>query len=260
MGGPLSHSEKVPHRKGFQYVVQEIENAIIDGKFHNGEYLPPERKLKELFKVSRNTLREALKVLEDRGLIQIKLGAHGGAIVKQVSTQKVSEALSLLFRSQSVSMMHLVEFRQAIEGEIALLAALRATQAEIDTLRSISKEAIGKIDNKKSFLEIDKKFHIELSKISKNPVYILVAKTVHTNIDNYYDEYIELIGKDELMDSYHYFCRLIAAIDEKQVAEAKILAQNHVLKHIQRRAEVGSRDQINLNRNVARAPDPDKPE
>jgi len=237
MGGPISQSGKAPHRKGFQYVVQEIENSIIDGKFLDGEYLPPERKLKEIFNVSRNTLREALKVLEDRGLIQIKLGAHGGAIVKQLSTQKVSEALSLLLRSQSVSMMHLVEFRQAIEGEIALLAALRATQAEIDTLKSISKEAIEKIDNKKSFLEIDKKFHIELSKISKNPVYILVAKSVHANIDNYYDDYIELIGKDELMDSYHYFCNLISAIDEKQVAEAKILAQNHVLKHIQRRAD-----------------------
>lgn len=234
MSGPVPHSEKASHRKGFQYVVQEIENAIIDGKFPNGAYLPPERKLKERFKVSRNTLREALKVLEDRGLIQIKLGAHGGAIVKQLSTQKVSEALSLLFRSQSVSMIHLVEFRQAIEGEIALLAALRATPAEIDKLRSLTKEAIGQIDNKKSFLETDKKFHIEVSKISKNPVYILVAKTLHANIDNYYDDYIELVGKDELMDSYHYFCNLIAAIDQKQVAEAKILAQNHVLKHIQR--------------------------
>ena len=111
------------------------------------------------------------------------------------------------------------------------------TMAKIDKLRSISKEAIGKIDNKKSFLEIDKKFHIELSKISKNPVYILVAKSVHANIDNYYADYIELVGKDELMDSYHYFCNIISAIDEKQVAEAKILAQNHVLKHIQRMAD-----------------------
>ena len=65
MGGPISNSKKAPHRKGFQYVVHEIENAIIDGKFLNGEYLPPERKLKEMFNVSRNTLREALKVLEE---------------------------------------------------------------------------------------------------------------------------------------------------------------------------------------------------
>lgn len=234
MGVPVSQSEKTPHLKGFQYVVQEIENAIINGKFPNGAYLPPERKLKEKFNVSRNTLREALKVLEDRGLIQIKLGAHGGAVVRQLSTQKVSEALSLLFRSQSVSMTHLVEFRQAIEGEIALLAALRATPDEIDQLRSIAKAAIGQIDDKKTFLEIDKTFHIEVSKISKNPVYILVAKTLHTSIDNYYDDYIEKVGKNELMDSYRYFCDLIAAIDQKQVTEAKILAQNHVLKHIQR--------------------------
>ena len=234
MGTPQSQSEKSPNRKGFQYVVHEIENAIINGEFPNGAYLPPERKMKEKFNVSRNTLREALKVLEDRGLIQIKLGAHGGAFVKQLSTQKVSEALSLLFRSRTVSMMHLVEFRQAIEGEIALLAALRATPAEIDKLRSLATEAIGQIDDKKSFLEIDKKFHIEVAKISKNPVYILVAKTLHTNMDNYYDDYIEMVGKNEFMDSYQYFCDLIAAIDQKQVTEAKILAQNHVLKHIQR--------------------------
>ena len=62
----------------FQDIVDQIQEAILDGRFKAGDMLPSERELKEMFQTSRGTLREALRVLEQKGLIEIKLGVGGG--------------------------------------------------------------------------------------------------------------------------------------------------------------------------------------
>jgi len=85
----------------FQDVIVQIQEAILQGKLKAGDKLPPERELKEMFKTSRGTLREALRVLEQKGLIRIKTGVNGGAIVKPLTTHQVSESLALLIRYQS---------------------------------------------------------------------------------------------------------------------------------------------------------------
>ncbi len=64
--------------KVFQDVVAQIEEAILSGRIPAGETLPSERELKAMFGVSRPTLREALRVLEEKGLIEIRLGTGGG--------------------------------------------------------------------------------------------------------------------------------------------------------------------------------------
>ena len=66
----------------YQDTVEQIENAILKGSLKSGEKLPPERELRETMLISRTTLREALKVLKQKGLVEIKLGSKGGAYVK----------------------------------------------------------------------------------------------------------------------------------------------------------------------------------
>ena len=80
----------------YQDIVEQIQDAILNGQLKVGDMLPPERELKEVFQTSRGTLREALRVLEERGLIEIKLGTGGGAVVKAVSSDRVAESLDLL--------------------------------------------------------------------------------------------------------------------------------------------------------------------
>ena len=79
--------------KVFQDVVEQIQEAIFDGRLKTGETLPAERELKTMFNVSRGTLREALRVLEQKGLIGIRLGVGGGAFVKDASYDNVSQSL-----------------------------------------------------------------------------------------------------------------------------------------------------------------------
>lgn len=66
-------------RKSYEYVVEQIESAICDGALAPGERLPSEMKLKEMFDTSRGTVREALRVLEQKGLVTVRTGVKGGA-------------------------------------------------------------------------------------------------------------------------------------------------------------------------------------
>ena len=78
--------KQAKHNKVFQDIVDQIQNAIINNTFKPGNKLPAERELKEKFNTSRSTLREALRVLEQKGLIEIRPGVSGGAIVKKINT------------------------------------------------------------------------------------------------------------------------------------------------------------------------------
>ena len=122
---------KAKQNRIFQDVVEQIQDVILDGKIKPGERLPSERELGEMLGTSRGTLREALRILEQKGLIEIRLGVNGGAIVKETNWEQMSETLALLIRSQSVALEHLAEFREGVEGIIASLAAEREQQKMI---------------------------------------------------------------------------------------------------------------------------------
>lgn len=217
----------------FQDVVQQIQDAILDGHISNGDMLPSERELKERFCISRGTLREALRVLEDRGLIEIKIGNKGGTFVRKVTTEHASESLAILIRSQVVSLEHLAQFRQSVEGDIAAMAAHKAGPEDLSRLTCIADAAGGLVLEKpgghKDFYALDQSFHIELARISENPVFVMVMKSVHANILKYYESFLEL-EPDDLRENILFFYDLIDVLRRKQSNEARILAQNHVVQ------------------------------
>jgi DNA-binding FadR family transcriptional regulator len=215
----------------FQDVVDQIQDAIIDGRLQSGDKLPAERELKDLLKTSRSTLREALRVLEHKGLIEIKLGVGGGAIVRSASADQVTESLGLLIRSQQVSLNHLAEFREGVEGDVTAIAARRAGNADIARLRKLLEEASRHADSGATavndFLRADKALHLALAKISKNPVYISVLKTVHENIHRYYERYLAM-DTAEMRENLTDLGNIVAAVAEKDPDKARRLAQGHV--------------------------------
>jgi GntR family transcriptional regulator, transcriptional repressor for pyruvate dehydrogenase complex len=217
----------------FQDVVEQIQETILAGKLKPGEMLPPERELKEMLQVSRGTLREALRVLEHKGLIEIKLGVGGGAVVQDVSYDQINESLALLIRYQKVSLRHLTEFRVGVEGRVSALAAAQATPADIVRLKSLLEEARQFAekgsDFQKEFVEIDKKIHLALAKISGNPVYISLHHTVHDNIDQYYESFLSMQQR-ELTENLEDLGNIIAAVEKNSVDEARQLAEAHVLR------------------------------
>jgi DNA-binding FadR family transcriptional regulator len=157
----------------FQDVVEQIQEAIIQGHLKVGDRLPAERELKEMMQTSRSTLREALRVLEQKGLIEIKLGMGGGAVVKAVSSDLVAESLDLLIRSRQVSLRHIAEFRERVEGDVVRLATSRLKDADIDALDKLLEEARHSIDRGAGavpdFLTADINIHQYFAKNHRQP-------------------------------------------------------------------------------------------
>ena len=217
--------------KVFQDVVIQIQEAILDGRLKAGDMLPAERELKQMFNISRGTLREALRVLEQKGLIEIKLGVGGGSVVKAVDTDQISESLGLLIRSQKVSLNHLAAFREDVEGIVAANAAGTRTKGHIQQLRKLLDEAHQCIKQGSSrqnvFIEIDKQIHITLADISGNPIYISILQSIHENIPRYYDRYLSL-DKKELEQNYRDLCDIIQAVEIGDASQARKFAHHHV--------------------------------
>lgn len=217
--------------KVFQDVVEQIQQAILDGRLKTGDILPAERELKAMFNISRGTLREALRVLEQKGLIEIKLGIGGGSVVKAVDTEQISESLGLLIRSQKVSLNHLAEFREDVEGIVAAHAAVRSTQGDIQKLKLLLDQAQTCFkqgsSQRNAFIEIDKQIHMRLADITGNPIYTSVLHSIHDNIHRYYDKFLSMENR-ELQENYQDLCDLIQAVENGNVDLARKIAQRHV--------------------------------
>ena len=217
--------------KVFQDVVTQIQEAILDGRLKTGDTLPSERQLKDMFNISRGTLREALRVLEQKGLIEIKLGVGGGSVVKDLDADQVSESLALLIRSQKVSLNHLAEFREDVEGIVAARAAKGSSAADIDKLNELLDKARKCIDagssQRDAFIEIDKRIHMTLARLTANPIYISVLNSIHDSIHRYYDKFLSM-DESELQENYQDLCDLVHAVEKGQADTARRLARDHV--------------------------------
>ncbi|MGE5257183.1 MAG: FadR/GntR family transcriptional regulator [Hyphomicrobiales bacterium] len=219
--------------KVFQDVVAQIEEAILAGRIKTGQTLPSERELKDMFQISRGTLREALRVLEQKGLIEIRLGVGGGSVVRAVDAGQVSESLGLLIRSQKVALNHLAEFREGVEGNVAAQAAERRTSTDLRKLNRLLKAARDCVGGGRvrrgDFLEIDRQIHMILADITSNPIYISILASIHDNIHRYYDRFLSMEAK-ELEENYQDLNDIVQAIGQKDKERARRLAQDHVMR------------------------------
>ncbi len=221
--------KKAKQNRVFQDVVEQIQNAILAGKLKPGSKLPAERELKDMFNTSRGTLREALRVLEQKGLIEIKLGVAGGAIVKQIDADPIVESLALLIRSGGISLDHLAEFRIKIEGSIVELATQRATPEDIQEMERLFQEAKKYFENQdwENFLKTDEAMHTYIGIMSQNPIFQFVQKSIHENIHQYYEAYLPM-NHERTLENLSDFEKLIAAMKIHDSAGAADIIRDHV--------------------------------
>ena len=215
----------------FQDVVEQIQEAIIQGHLKVGDRLPAERELKEMLQTSRSTLREALRVLEQKGLIEIKLGMGGGAVVKAVSPDLVTESLDLLIRSHQVSLRHIAEFRERVEGDVVTLATQRmraSDEEELQRLLDMARQCVKRgAEAVPDFLTADKNLHLFFARMTGNPIYISILRTIHENIRRYYDEFL-VMEEPVMRENMRDLENLAVAMAKGDSDKAGTIARTHV--------------------------------
>jgi GntR family transcriptional repressor for pyruvate dehydrogenase complex len=158
--------EPVKSRRLSEAIIRQLQDLIAEGRLKPGERLPAERELAEQLGVSRTSVREALRGLETRGLVEIRVGE--GAFVREGSLDSALEPLAFVVAPQIEVVKELFEARRLIEPAIAALAARRATEAEIQAMERILEGQARELDGGGIGLRQDVAFHAALANSAHN--------------------------------------------------------------------------------------------
>lgn len=129
MGGP--RFQPVRTVRAYERIVEQIEEAVESGGLSPGQRLPSERELMVQFSVSRSSVREALRVLQSRGLVRSRPGDPNGAEVLPFSAETLHKSMTTLARVDELSLGELVQFRMVLDGSANLLAARLRTPSQL---------------------------------------------------------------------------------------------------------------------------------
>ena len=154
----------------------QLLEMVISGGLEPGERLPPERELCGHLGVSRTVVREALNLLEARGLISIEHGR--GAVVSGGSPQAVRDTLGLLLRVQPKTLWELLEIRKILEVEVAGLAAERAGPDDVEAMLLQIDKMKESIDAPEGYVDADVEFHALLARATRNEVLLTMLEPV----------------------------------------------------------------------------------
>jgi DNA-binding FadR family transcriptional regulator len=209
-----------------------VERAIVQGSLSVGERLPSERQLQGMLDVSRNTLRESLRVLEQKGLIEVRKGHRGGIFVKELNSDSMTETLALFVQSQRISMGEISEFRQDLEGLVTRRAALRAdARNTVELCRLLGRaEALADagLAQWDEFMQVDKKIHLALARVGGNPLHHFFLETVHNNLHRYHiNSYLPRTDKT-VWTTLTELKAIVAAVLRGEADRAEGLARDHV--------------------------------
>jgi GntR family transcriptional regulator, transcriptional repressor for pyruvate dehydrogenase complex len=149
---------------------------VVSSGLRPGERLPPERELVGRLGVSRTVVREALNLLEARGLISIEHGR--GAVVSGGSTRAVRDTLGLLLRVRPKALWELLEIREILEVEISGLAAERAREDDVREMRGQLDRMGSLIDAPEGYVDADVEFHALLARSTGNEVLLTMLDPI----------------------------------------------------------------------------------
>jgi len=156
-------------------IIAQIRDAILSGKLKPGDRLASEKELIEQFGVSKATMREALRVLEVIGLLEIRKGIAGGAFVAEVDMRTTLHAIVNFLHFRTVSIREITMLRYLIEPSVAQLAATRRTDRDIEKLEQVIGETIAPGDTEVS-KEIS--FHRYLARMTENTILTLTIDMI----------------------------------------------------------------------------------
>jgi GntR family transcriptional repressor for pyruvate dehydrogenase complex len=161
----------------YEQIVQQIEELILKGELSEGSQLPAERDLAKQFGVSRTAVREAIKALQEKGLVDAFPGR--GTFVTNGTSNSMRRSLDRIIKSGDPDgWAYLVEVREILEPEIAALAAIRADDQDLAAMR----EALEVMDNatrdSDAFIEADLDFHLALAEGAANPIVLSLIDSI----------------------------------------------------------------------------------
>jgi GntR family transcriptional repressor for pyruvate dehydrogenase complex len=160
-------------------IVDQIKTLIRTNRLRPGDRLPSERELCERMGVSRVTVREALRILEAGGLVEIRVGARGGAFVTTPSSERLGAGLADLINLAPVTAVEVTEARLVFELGIIPTIVERATDEDVEDLRRLTREHVTALRQGEYTMAKSAEFHVRLAACTHNSAIEMLVHSFH---------------------------------------------------------------------------------
>jgi DNA-binding FadR family transcriptional regulator len=176
----MAASSRSRSPKTSEIVAREIAAHIVDSGFEEGTPLAPERDMSESLGIGRSTMREALRLLETRGVLTIRAGPGGGPVVRRPRPGDLSEALTLMLQFESATFSEVMDARLWLEPTVARSAATQITDAAIAEMREVNARVAAFDGDLDAFSANNRRFHSIIAESCGNIVLQIFSETVIT--------------------------------------------------------------------------------
>ena len=209
----------------YELIVQQIEESVLKGILKAGDQLPAERDLALQFGVSRTAVREAVKALREKGLVEAYSGR--GTFITDGTSQAIRQSLGLMIKiGQPSGSNHLAEMRGILEPEIAALAATRIQESHLILMR----EAVTLMDraqeDPEAYIEADLDFHLALAEAADNPLILSLLDSIVALLREQRIRIFQVEGGPS-RGQYHHK-RILRSVEQHNPEQARAAMRAHL--------------------------------
>jgi GntR family transcriptional regulator, transcriptional repressor for pyruvate dehydrogenase complex len=209
----------------YEQIVQQVEDSILKGQLKPGDQLPAERDLAQRFGVSRTAVREAVKTLREKGLVEAYSGR--GTFVTNGTSQAIRQSLDLMIRiNKQEGSANLAELRLVLEPEIAGLAAPRIEEQLLSTMREAVAVMDRNLHDPDAYVEADLDFHLALAEAAGNPLILSLLDSIVGLLREQRCRIFDVEGGPERGQFHHK--RILAAIEQRDPEAAREAMRAHL--------------------------------
>lgn len=207
-----------------QQIADQIQGQITGHQINPGDRLPAGRILSERFGVSRQCVREAYKILEERGLIGV---FHGrGAFVLDYEPHHIQSQLSIAAVRGNVTVAHLFEVRRCLECSIAGLAAERSTPSDVARMEAAIEKMKDTVDHLEEFIVADQEFHTALAEATHNQLFSILIQPLNGLIQKYRKDVVLIPGATQNAINDHI--EIVGCLKKKDIRRSQEFMERHL--------------------------------
>lgn len=219
----FSDFETVRRDKVYEAVAKQIERLILK-KLRPGDKLPSERELAEMLRVSRSSIRDAIRSLELMGMVEPRQGA--GTIVREISSESMRNPLANALRRKEELIAELLDFRMMLEPQLAARAATRVSPNEISEMEEILERQQKKLRAGESTIGEDSEFHYAIALASGNSVVLKVLDTLMDLLRDSRERSLQFQGRQQKSLAGHR--RILTALKRQDSQAAMVAMRRHI--------------------------------
>jgi len=217
--------EPIERRKVYEQIAERLQAQISERKWRPGDPLPTERELMQVYRVGRSSVREALRILESRGLIQSL--PTGGFAIADYGTP-LNHSIQLLLLLQETNLRELFEMRKILEVEVAGLAATHRSDEDLARMARAIDDMVEGLSSQERYIAADLQFHMTVAEASRNRIAVHMMQAIREPLHRALGSIYHIPGSPQHSIAQHREVR--AAIAAGRPDDARQRMRDHLLR------------------------------